>query len=92
MINFRNCHETKLFANFIGLSDELYTNDDLTFYYTIERIYSNVKIEVPEEFYQIIDVYFQNIASEEQIADLKLQIRVCLLIFNLLTFLLYRPK
>ena len=40
MLNYKKYSEIELFSYFIGLTDKFYTNDDLTFYFIIERIYS----------------------------------------------------
>ena len=41
MMNYKKYSEIELFSYFIGLTDKFYTNDDLTFYFIIERIYSS---------------------------------------------------
>lgn len=75
MLNYKKFPEIELFSYFIGLTGKFYTNDDLTFYYKIEKIYANVQIDGEQTIAErVYEVYFETLVGEHQLHELMYQI------------------
>ncbi|CAI2358848.1 unnamed protein product [Moneuplotes crassus] len=68
-LNYKKHPEVELFGHFIGILDKYYTNDDLTFYYKLEKIFSNMKFEKEGAHLTALEIHFREKLSQQQLED-----------------------
>jgi len=70
-LNMEKYTKLQLFANFIEQGEQIYTNDDLSFYYKIDSLnIMHNTIELEESICKPLEMYFEGIVSEKQMAEL----------------------